>query len=117
VKPNWQPLERRLGAHRCVGFMFMGRVNGINHYKHGITRTYLNLDDDGNCFLAGERGAHVPADWDTELKKLEVVLSALGATLTTAYDEHFIKEKRKALLAQGMSLLTIAIEPRDTSIH
>ena len=26
---------------RCVGFMYMGRVNAINLYKHGITRSYL----------------------------------------------------------------------------
>ena len=51
--------------------MFMGRVNGINRYKHGITRTYLNLDDKGNCYLSGRRGAYVPADWKSELAKLE----------------------------------------------
>ena len=41
MKPIWVPLEKRLGRGRCAGFMFMGRVNGINLYKHGITRTYL----------------------------------------------------------------------------
>jgi len=44
MEPNWKPLEMKVGPARCVGFMFMGRVNGINLYKHGITRTYLNLD-------------------------------------------------------------------------
>ena len=43
-----------------MGFMFMGRVNGINHYKHGITRTYLYLDDAGNCYLKEEKGGFVP---------------------------------------------------------
>jgi hypothetical protein len=28
--PNWRPLEEKLGHHRCAGFMYMGRVNGIN---------------------------------------------------------------------------------------
>jgi len=50
VKPNWQPLIEKLGQERCVGFMYMARINGINLYKHGISRTYLNLDDSGECF-------------------------------------------------------------------
>lgn len=95
----------------------MGRVNGINRYKHGITRTYLNLDDDGNCYLLEEPGVGVAADWDAELRKLEAMLVTLGASLTTAYDEEFIAGKRKALQQHGMSLLTISIEPRETKIH
>jgi hypothetical protein len=59
VEPNWGPLENRLGTTRCVGFMFMGRVNGINQYKHGITRTYLYLDDAGRCYLKAEKGGYV----------------------------------------------------------
>ncbi len=51
MEANWKPLENRLGRKQCLGFMYMGRVNGINLYKHGITRTYLNLDDDGNCYI------------------------------------------------------------------
>jgi hypothetical protein len=31
MEPNWKPLEAVLGPARCAGFMFMGRVNGINH--------------------------------------------------------------------------------------
>ena len=49
MEANWKPLESRLGRKRCVGFMYMGRVNGINLYKHGITRTYLNLDEGGTA--------------------------------------------------------------------
>jgi hypothetical protein len=97
--------------------MFMGRVNGINRYKHGITRTYLNLDDDGNCYLLEELGVCVAADWDAELGKLEAMLVTLGASLTTAYDEEFMAWKRKALQQQGMALLTISIEPHETKIH
>ena len=51
VEPNWKALENRLGKTRCVGFMYMGRINGIHAYKHGITRTYLHLDDAGHCFV------------------------------------------------------------------
>lgn len=51
MEPNWKPLEEKLGNAGCVGFMSMGRINEINQYKHGITRTYVNLDDEGNCWV------------------------------------------------------------------
>lgn len=95
----------------------MGRVNGINCYKHGITRTYLNLDDVGNCYLPAVRGTFVPADWDSELGKLEACLAAMGSSLTTPYDDAFLAQKQKALQEQGVSLLTIAIEPHETNVH
>jgi hypothetical protein len=60
----------------------MGRFNGINRYKHGITRTNLFLDDEGNCYLPGKGGSFARADWDTELGKLE-------ASLTTRMDPHY----------------------------
>ena len=47
MEANWKPLEARLGAARCAGFMFMGYLNGINQYKHGLSRRYLFLDDEG----------------------------------------------------------------------
>ena len=100
-----------------MGFMFMGRVNGINQYKHGITRTYLNLDDEGNCYIRAQRDGYLPANWEAELRKLEACLATLGANLATPYDEDFIAQKRKALLEQGISLLTIEMEPQEVKIH
>ncbi len=117
MEANWAPLEKRLGFSRCVGFMFMGRINGVNRYKHGITRTYLNLDDDGRCYSVGERGACTLANWDEELEKLQAALSTLGASLTTAYDDAFIELKRKSLQRRGIALLTINIEPQESNIH
>jgi len=55
IVPNWKPLEMRLGAPRCAGFMFMGRLNGVNQYKHGVSRRYLFLDDDGRAYEAAGR--------------------------------------------------------------
>jgi len=91
MEANWKPLENTLGAPRCVGFMFMGRVNGINLYKHGISRSYLYLDDDGNCFVAAKAGCYLAADFDQELSKLEERLKGLRATLerpTTRVSSH-----------------------------
>ena len=115
------PLENRLGATRCVGFMFMGRVNGINQYKHGITRTYLYLDDAGRCYLKAEKGGFVPGNWGVELGKMEACLARLDArldaSLATPYNEEFIGRKRNALQQQGISLLTIEVQPHDISIN
>jgi len=113
----WAPLEKRLGKARWVGFVFMGCVNGINRYKHGITRTYVNLDDEGNCYVPRGNGTFAPADCDTELGKLETSLIALGWTLADLYDEDFIAEKRNALRKQGVSLLTITVDPQETNVH
>ncbi|MGB9071067.1 MAG: hypothetical protein WCC22_00220 [Terriglobales bacterium] len=117
VEANWKPLENRLGSARRAGFMFMGRVNGINLYKHGISRSYLNLDDAGNCYVAGKPGCYRPADFDQELSKLEECLKGLEATLETSYDESFIAQKRGALRQHGVSLLTIQVEPDEVTIH
>lgn len=117
MEANWKPLEKVLGKARCAGFMFMGRVNGINLYKHGISRSYLNLDDDGNCYVKGERGCHQQADLDQELAKLEECLKGLQATLETPYDESFIARKREVLRQEGISLLTVHVEPDEVAIH
>jgi hypothetical protein len=117
VEANWKPLEKVLGKARCAGFMFMGRVNGINLYKHGISRSYLNLDDDGNCYVKRERGCHRQADLDQELAKLEECLKGLQASLETPYDESFIARKREVLRQEGMSLLTVHVEPDEVTIH
>lgn len=117
MEPNWKPLENRLGAARCAGFMFMGRMNGINLYKHGISRSYLYLDDDGNCYVAGQPGCHVPTDFKQELSRLVEHLKGFGATLETSYDESFIQQKREALRQRGVSLITIQVEPDEVTIH
>jgi hypothetical protein len=97
--------------------MFMGRVNGINLYKHGISRSYLFLDDDGNCYAAGKPGCYVPANFGQELSKLEECLRGLGASLETSYDEDFIAQKLEVLRQYGVSLLTIQVEPDEATIH
>ena len=117
MEANWKPLEDRLGRKRCVGFMYMGRVNGINLYKHGITRTYLNLDDEGNCHITTGSGCYRIADFKFELKKLEEIMKGLHATLETPYDDVFIARKREQLRQLGISLLTVQAEPEDLSVH
>jgi hypothetical protein len=117
METNWKPLETRLGRKRCVGFMYMGRVNGINLYKHGITRTYLNLNDEGNCYIGTGSGCYSLVDFEFELKRLEETLKSLHATLETPYDDVFIARKREELRQHGVSLLTLQIEPQEIKVH
>jgi hypothetical protein len=91
--------------------MFMGRVNGVNLYKHGITRTYVCLDDQGNCYKPGKRGTFVPTDWDTEVRKLEACLRALGWTLTTPYAEDFIAQHSR-FVAENAANCSFAQSPQ-----
>jgi hypothetical protein len=92
-------------------------VNGINLYKHGITRTYLNLDDEGNCYIAIGSGCSSLVDFESELNKLEETLKGLHATLETLYDDVFIARMREELRQHGVSLLTLQIEPREMKVH
>jgi hypothetical protein len=52
--PDWRPLETVLPLEWCDGFMWMYRVEqdeaNIELYKHGITRRYLNLDQDNKAY-------------------------------------------------------------------
>ncbi len=117
MTPNWKPLEEKLGPKRCVGFMYMGRVNGVNLYKHGIARRYLNLDDSGRCYVSSGKSHFEKADFATELAKLEADLEQLGESLESKYDEAYISQKREALRKAGIPLLRIEIEPEDVSVN
>lgn len=117
MEPNWKPLESRLGRDRCVGFMYMGRVNGINRYKHGITRTYLNLDDEGHCYIASVSGCYRRTDFEFEVKKLEEALKDLDATLETSYDEVFVGRKLRGITTTGYFLVDTPIDPQEMKVH
>lgn len=62
---NWKPLEARLSPQRCGEFMWMFRKNGIEHYKHIVTRSYLTLTGDGRCVVQRDTGIE-EADFDEE---------------------------------------------------
>jgi hypothetical protein len=116
MEPNWQPLENRLGCARCVGFMYMGRTNGINAYKHGIARRYFFLDDHGRCYVQRE-SRYEPADFATELAKLEAALKQLGETLESVYDEAYIARKDAALRRAGIGIVRLQVEPQETTVN
>lgn len=117
MEPNWKPLIDKLGEKRCVGFMFMGRMNGINMYKHGIARMYLNLDDQGRCYLCREKWRFQVTDFSAELARIEALLAELGETLESAYDGTYVERKRRALEKIGILEERIEIEPQDWTIN
>ena len=99
-----------------MGFMYMARINGINLYKHGIARTYLNLDDSGKCYRY-RNSRFEKVDFAAELAKLEASLAELGETLKFVYDEAYIACKEEALRKAGIPLVRVEIEPEDRSVH
>ena len=113
---NWQPLETRLGVFRCAGFMFMGRVKGINHYKHGLSRRYLFLDDQGRAYEAAGRNAFREIPFEEALARVEEPLKEIGETLETAYDETYIQRKAAALEGAGVMMVRLVIEPEDDTV-
>ena len=119
MAPNWKPLEEKLGRERCVGFMYMGRVNGINLYKHGIARTYLNRDDQGRCYSrrSDARHEYEAAEFKAELAKLEAALTEIGESLESSYDDEYISRKRAALERAGIRVLRFKIRPQHLSIN
>lgn len=113
MSPNWKPLESKLGPDRCVGFMFMGKQNGVYQYKHGISRRYLLLDDNGRAYEANELSSFREIPFEVALARIEAPLADLGATLETAYDDAYLDRKASALRAAGMHLLRIDIVPEE----
>lgn len=117
MKPDWKPLVDKLGTERCVGFMFMGRVNGINLYKHGIARKYLNLDDSGQCYVYREKWCFEKADFDAQLGNLETALARLGETLKSAYQSSCFEQEKTAMQSARISRDGTEIQPKDFSAN
>ncbi len=113
MESNWKPLEERLGSARCAGFMFMGRANGINQYKHGISRHYLFLDDEGRAYEAAGRNEFREIPVEEAIARVEAPLQEMGETLETPYDSAYIRRKDAALREAGFDVLRIRIVPED----
>ena len=114
MEANWRPLETKLGTARCAGFMFMGRLNGINQYKHGLSRRYLFLDDEGQAYEAAGRNEFRKISFDEALARVEEPVKELGETLKTPYDDAYVSRKDAALQAAGIEVLRIQIVPEDS---
>ena len=107
----WRPLESSLGHDRCVGFMFMGRLsNGINQYKHGISRRYLFLDDHGVAYERVHDGGFRRIATREAITRIEESLREMGETLEARYDSEYIRRKDAVLRAAGFDVLRFEID-------
>ena len=107
----WRPLESLLGRGRCVGFMFMGRLsNGINQYKHGISRQYLFLDDDGVAYERIHDSRFRRIAMNEAIVRIEESLREIGETLHTPYDSEYIRRKDAVLSATGFEVLRFKVD-------
>jgi len=113
MEANWKPIETKLGAVRCAGFMFMGCLNGINQYKHDLSRRYLFLDDEGQAYEAAGRNEFREISFNEALARVEEPLKELGETLETSYDDAYVNRKEAALRAAGIEVLRIRIVSGD----
>jgi hypothetical protein len=110
MEDYWKPLECLLGIDRCAGFMFMGRLsNGINQYKHGISRRYLFLDDDGVAYERVHDGGFRRIAMGEAIPRVEGRLREIGETLETPYDSDYMRRKDAALRAAGFEVLRFHI--------
>lgn len=112
--PVWGPLEKVLPYRWCGAFMYMGRTEGIHLYKHGFTRHYLNLDDDGNAYrYLPASNRYVPMNRLEAIENVFEGLALMGIDRSTAYDDEAVRRRRKAIEASGRSHISLA--PRGKS--
>lgn len=118
--PDFKPLQlSSLKPEEHSGWMFMerkdpqpmhggGQTPPLFSYKHGITRTPLHLDDEGQSYgmvagrFAGARAAH----HDLNSKGHYRMLEQLGAKPETAYDNDYIKGRNQRLTEHGWNVVS-----------
>jgi hypothetical protein len=70
---NWEPLERRLNRDAAIlsefMWMYSDEENGVEYYKHAVTRRYLLLGRDGQCYQQRAPGL-VKVEFDSDLRRV-----------------------------------------------
>ncbi len=106
-------LERALPSEHCPAFMFMGTVGAVYTYKHGITRRYLNLSDDGafgvhaHAYDAASR-RYTPIAIGDALAHVFDGLEAAGASRATPYDDEYRALRDATLERLGICVRTVS---------
>ena len=59
-KPNWAPLEQRIGE-QCADFMWIYAKDGVEYYKHIVTRRYRLLELAGEASFSAFDGSSSPS--------------------------------------------------------
>ncbi len=79
--PTGNHSERNSAQKRLRRCMFMGRLNGIKQYNHGISRRYLFFNDEGRAYEALGKSEFREIFCDEGAGRVEERLKALGETL------------------------------------
>ena len=109
--PDWDPLHNVLPLSWCDGFMWMYRLEQdgavLEHYKHGITRHYLVIDQANRTYqFNGESYDQIPVALAVD--QVFAGLEDMGWTRETRYDEEFVAEKHRQLREAGWTVITTA---------
>ena len=108
---EWKPLENLLPLEYCDGFMYMGKSGNVHLYKHGVTRKYLNMDDDGICYRYSPKGCdnmgiYLPIDELQAVLHVYKDIEQFGATPETKYNEAYKAGRDAALKEAGITSIT-----------
>lgn len=137
--PDWEPLHRSsIPKDEHDGWMFMERAHPKDHepggfyegapkglvtYKHGITRTPLYLDQEGNAWYRNWKNTFHRGKWSGPVSAKGVLnhsgyphpdstqshydtLKQFGETPQTKYNEDYILRRNKRLQDAGYMVLT-----------
>ena len=110
-EPDWDPLHAVLPTEWCDGFMWMFRTEQgdavIEHFKHGITRQYLNLDQANRAYrYTGNDYVQIPV-----VEAVDLVfdgIEEMGWTRETRYDEEFVAAKHRLFRDAGFTVISTA---------
>jgi hypothetical protein len=98
----WSWKRREAGI--CAALACQLHISGnftFNQYKHGLSRRYLLLDDEGLAYEAAGRNAFREVPFDEALARVEEPLKELGETLETPYDDAYVNRKRRSFTSGG----------------
>jgi hypothetical protein len=109
--PHWGPLHTVLPLEWCDGFMWMYRLAQddavLEHYKHGITRRYLVIDQNHRTYVYnGDTYDLIPVALAVE--RVFEGIEEMGWTRHTRYDEEFVTEKHRQWREAGWTVITTA---------
>jgi len=97
--------------------MFMGRINSVFLYKHGLSRRYLNLGDDGRAFRYLGKNRFEEIAFEDALLWVSEPLIEMGETLETPYDDEYRMRRSAALRSAGWEELRVEVEPVDIVVQ
>ena len=91
AEDSWAPMERFLPEAYWGDFMLMQSTDdGLEVFKHRITKIYLVLDHHGQAYSVQSDGTCTPVAAQQAMEPIRVMLEQLGWTRETHYDDEFL---------------------------